>query len=183
MIWYAIYETATGKLVSTGTVIANPLPAGLASKQYSAEPESGSLWIETLADFVPLVKVKISAIDPITGKPRTRIYTVQDTEVIIPDSKKIRLSAICVNANGTLNTTIQVADFTILFPRPSGGESLILCRVVNGVFQVSTKDSTWVNTLDFYSKESTVIDFGKVFKVIGMKLIDPPTLEVLAEWV
>ena len=32
MIWYAVYWTATGEADSFGTVIADPLPAGLATR-------------------------------------------------------------------------------------------------------------------------------------------------------
>jgi hypothetical protein len=50
----AIYETATGTLVSTASDIAqvaNPLPAGLTRKTI-ADPPDGYLWSVTLLDFV-----------------------------------------------------------------------------------------------------------------------------------
>jgi hypothetical protein len=37
----AVYETATGRLVSVGTVVANPLPAGLTSVALSAADRDG----------------------------------------------------------------------------------------------------------------------------------------------
>ena len=38
-MWFAIYQTSDGTLISLATVVADPLPAGLAKKQiapYSA---------------------------------------------------------------------------------------------------------------------------------------------------
>ncbi len=60
-MWYAVYEVATGRLVSTGTSIANPLPAGLASKEYRDNIQSPGLkWNTTTLDFdvVPIPKSK-----------------------------------------------------------------------------------------------------------------------------
>jgi hypothetical protein len=41
MSWLAVWRTADGALVSTGTVIANPLPAGLSSTSLGENPPSG----------------------------------------------------------------------------------------------------------------------------------------------
>lgn len=50
-MYYALYETATGSLVSTGTVIADPVPAHLTAKEYpSGYPEAMS-WNEVTKDF------------------------------------------------------------------------------------------------------------------------------------
>jgi hypothetical protein len=50
----AIYETATGRLVSTAsspTEVANPLPPGLTQKTVAVPPD-GNIWSTTLLDFV-----------------------------------------------------------------------------------------------------------------------------------
>lgn len=47
--WYAIYEKATGKLVSLGTVLASPLPEALEAKMVDeGEMGPGKVWNETL---------------------------------------------------------------------------------------------------------------------------------------
>ena len=50
--WYAIYNTASGALVSTATVVADPLPVGL-TKKIVAEPAFGFQWNSTLLDWEP----------------------------------------------------------------------------------------------------------------------------------
>jgi hypothetical protein len=42
MPWFAIYEKATGRLVSTGTVVADPLDPGLEKVALAAAPEFGA---------------------------------------------------------------------------------------------------------------------------------------------
>jgi hypothetical protein len=39
MMWYAVYKSDSGELASTGTVVADPLPAGMASIALAAEPD------------------------------------------------------------------------------------------------------------------------------------------------
>lgn len=48
--WYAIYATATGELVSIGTVVADPLPAGMAAKALAGDP-AGKQWNSTTLVF------------------------------------------------------------------------------------------------------------------------------------
>lgn len=42
MTWFAIYKQANGELVSLGTVVADPLPAGVASKPVGESRPSGN---------------------------------------------------------------------------------------------------------------------------------------------
>lgn len=42
MAWFAVWRTADGELVSTGTVLAEPLPTGLASFDFT-NPQTG-IW-------------------------------------------------------------------------------------------------------------------------------------------
>jgi len=52
-MWYAVYEKATGRLVSTGTVLGS-LPEGLAYKEYADNQlELDYMWDEAMMDFVP----------------------------------------------------------------------------------------------------------------------------------
>lgn len=39
MAWFAVYEKATGRLVSTGTVVADPLDPGLEKAALAAAPD------------------------------------------------------------------------------------------------------------------------------------------------
>ena len=50
--WTAIYRTADGVLVGCGTVIADPLPAGTATRTYASRPDQGTRWDTGLLDFV-----------------------------------------------------------------------------------------------------------------------------------
>ena len=52
-MWYAVYETVTGRLRSIGTVVADPLPEGLASKEYAERPEGFDWNTETLDFDIP----------------------------------------------------------------------------------------------------------------------------------
>jgi hypothetical protein len=50
MAWFAVYRVSDGALVSVGTVVADPLPAGIASKNVGlARPEG--LWNPATLNF------------------------------------------------------------------------------------------------------------------------------------
>lgn len=54
-IWYGIYEDKTGRLVSQGTVIADPLPEGLVAVEIAEQNPEGFAWNpETRAFDIPL---------------------------------------------------------------------------------------------------------------------------------
>ena len=66
MTTYCLYTTATGKLVSIGTVLADPLPADLTALALSAEQaeglKSGSLkWDEATRSLVPTPPPAVTA--------------------------------------------------------------------------------------------------------------------------
>ena len=52
MNWFAVYRISDGQLISVGTVIADPLPAGIASKDFGTTRPEGS-WNETTLEFDP----------------------------------------------------------------------------------------------------------------------------------
>ncbi|KKL63176.1 hypothetical protein LCGC14_2177730 [marine sediment metagenome] len=53
MAWFAIYETATGRLESVATVVANPLPPGLTKKNLGpSKPPDSEMWDEATTSFV-----------------------------------------------------------------------------------------------------------------------------------
>ena len=51
--WTAIYRIRDGHLVSMATVVADPLPDGLATKRMSAPQASGTQWDSESLSFVP----------------------------------------------------------------------------------------------------------------------------------
>lgn len=52
--WHAVYRTATGELVSVGTVLADPMPAGLSVLSLAGEPDAATHeWDAALLAFVP----------------------------------------------------------------------------------------------------------------------------------
>lgn len=62
-MWYAIYRTSDGVLISTGTVIADPLPDGLASVELGeAFDQSGKIWNPTTYTFAP-VQAELKTVD------------------------------------------------------------------------------------------------------------------------
>lgn len=77
-MWYAIYETATGRIVSLGTSVASPLPAGLAAKEVGATRPTGD-WDPVTLAFVASVPVAPRAIDPIEFMRR---FTMQEEAAI-----------------------------------------------------------------------------------------------------
>lgn len=56
-MWQAIYKQATGELVSLGTVVADPLPAGLMAKDVGASRPSG-VWNAATLAFEPVAAQK-----------------------------------------------------------------------------------------------------------------------------
>lgn len=53
MAWSLVIESATGRLVSQGTIVANPLPVGLEVRQLAAKPSDDEMWDEGTKGFVP----------------------------------------------------------------------------------------------------------------------------------
>ncbi|GHF71299.1 hypothetical protein [Seohaeicola zhoushanensis] len=51
MTWKAVFETATGKLRSVGTVVADPLPEGLSVVDLAGRPDGAMLWNEATQAF------------------------------------------------------------------------------------------------------------------------------------
>ena len=54
MSWFAVYEKATGRLVSTGTVVADPLDPGLEKVALSAAPDFSA------QDWDPVAKTLVA---------------------------------------------------------------------------------------------------------------------------
>ena len=52
MAFYAIYETASGRLRSLGSIKADPLPAGLTAADITNPPADNTMWDETTRAFV-----------------------------------------------------------------------------------------------------------------------------------
>lgn len=65
MTWFAVYEIATGRLKSVATVVADPLPPGLAKKNLGANlPPDTEMWDESTLTYVPRpIKVLVDRFD------------------------------------------------------------------------------------------------------------------------
>ena len=76
MVWYALYETINGKLVSVGTVIADPLPTGLTSISLPDKPADNQMWDEVTRAFVPRpAKVLVDRLQDILTNPAYADFT------------------------------------------------------------------------------------------------------------
>jgi len=51
MTWYAVVEDATGRLISTGEVLANPLPVGMVALTIGSAP-GDKMWDEVTRTFI-----------------------------------------------------------------------------------------------------------------------------------
>lgn len=49
MTWYAVYETTTGRLVSIGDQVADPLPDGLIAAELASAPDLRSVMWDNVA--------------------------------------------------------------------------------------------------------------------------------------
>lgn len=93
MPWYAVYEIATGKLYSTGTVLeasdADLSAKGLAKKEYAEDIQVPTKrWNESTQDFdtVPAPKRKITTLDfwkRFTKAERDDIFELAATNKIV----------------------------------------------------------------------------------------------------
>lgn len=68
---YAIYEQETGKLVSVGTEVADPLPAGLAAVPVDG-PENGRPWDGSSLSFAAPAAEAEPAEEPASEQPAGR---------------------------------------------------------------------------------------------------------------
>lgn len=76
-MWNALYETATGRLLSIGSVVADPLPEGTAVVEYAERPDQTTqVWDEATHDFVQRASVPPS----LTRIDFIRRFTVAERE-------------------------------------------------------------------------------------------------------
>lgn len=74
MTWFAVYETGTGRLRSTGTVVADPLPDGLAVKEFAERIEGMGWNPETLEFDIPIP----APVRTVTAVEFMQLFTVQE---------------------------------------------------------------------------------------------------------
>lgn len=68
--WYAIVEETTGRLLSTGSVVAPILPLGIVAIPINGLPDSDQMWSEQTQQFVPRPpKVFIDRLDDLRARP------------------------------------------------------------------------------------------------------------------
>lgn len=84
--WYAVYRASDGELVSSGTVVANPLPAGLVKKRIAGPPA------ERLWDVDTLTLVDAPQVEPEPPTP--------DTVALVSDLSPERRAALDILLGG-----------------------------------------------------------------------------------
>jgi hypothetical protein len=90
MTWFAVYEADTGILKSSGSVIADKLPAGWLAKEFAVRPDD-KLWNPTTLDFdidPPIPAQVWSAVDfmqRFTVAERIAIRIAQKTDPVVED--------------------------------------------------------------------------------------------------
>ena len=65
MTWHAVYDVATGDLRSSGSVVADPLPGGLAVKAFPATPAPGFTWNPMTLDWDTPIQTPAAAISAV----------------------------------------------------------------------------------------------------------------------
>lgn len=51
-VWYAVYDTTTGDLLSLGTIVTDPLPEGVGQLELVSQPGSELVWDTITRTFV-----------------------------------------------------------------------------------------------------------------------------------
>lgn len=67
MPWFAIYEKATGRLVSTGTVVADPLDPGLEKAALAAAPDFSARDWDPVAKALIVKAAATTRVDMLVG--------------------------------------------------------------------------------------------------------------------
>ena len=67
MAWFAVYEKATGRLVSTGTVVADPLDSGLEKVALAAAPNFSAQEWDPAAKALVAKAAAISRVEMLVG--------------------------------------------------------------------------------------------------------------------
>jgi hypothetical protein len=73
MIWFAIYDSTSGKLISVASRVTSSLPSRLKTKEYDSKPDlATTMWDETSREFVPRPEpVMVSRIDDLLNDSRS----------------------------------------------------------------------------------------------------------------
>jgi len=88
-IWYAVFDEKDGRLVSQGTVIADPLPEGLAVVEIPEQNPEGFAWNPQTRAFDVPVKPPLNVVDELEALV-ARIEaasTIEEAKVAAAESK------------------------------------------------------------------------------------------------
>ncbi len=73
MPYFAIYETATGRLRSLGTVLADPMPPEFTVVDIGSAPADNTMWDEATRTFIPRPpKVFVDRLEDLRNRPEFR---------------------------------------------------------------------------------------------------------------
>jgi hypothetical protein len=93
--WYVVYRESDGEAVSIGTVLADPLPEGMAAKAFGSERPEGR-WNPATLDFDPLPapEVVMSRIDFMRRfTPAERVSIRASTDPYVRDIEELLRAA------------------------------------------------------------------------------------------
>jgi hypothetical protein len=113
MTWYAVYVTATGRLVSVGQTVAEPLPDHLQAVTLAGPPADGEMWDATTKAFV-------------ARPPKVLVDRLQD--IITHPDYADDLQLLWSSLNATQRTRLRNALIRLLGPQRwrAAGESVAI---------------------------------------------------------
>lgn len=71
-MWHALYEIGTGRLVSSGSILASSIPDGMAVKTFSSPPTM--LWNEATLEFDMEIPAPKASLTPLEFLQRFTVY-------------------------------------------------------------------------------------------------------------
>src|SRR5512135_2755336 len=90
MNWTAVWDTATGALISVGTVVANPLPAGMSTTALGSSPPVGN-WSATTHTFDGVAPKSVLSlhdfVNRFTQSEREAIWTMEHSGTATQQTK------------------------------------------------------------------------------------------------
>lgn len=90
MPWTALYDTDTGRLVSVGQIVSDPLPAGLTAVTLPDRPQDSEMWDAPSRAFVARpAKVLVDRLAELLTDPRYADF--QDVWANIPAARRTAL--------------------------------------------------------------------------------------------
>lgn len=128
-MWYAVYEEATGALVSTGTVVAADLPPGLISIEIGPSAPVGQ-WRPATLDFDGVIPAR--SLDLLTFLRR---FTIEEAAAVYAVAREDTAMEVLLErlraADGVILTDVEVI-LGVEYCRTKGCISAARCEEILG---------------------------------------------------